>query len=221
MLALSGDTSISAMLCIPGVVLIEWRNVADAVAVRAIMWTLWGKMLLTSPNRRNSVRNDSPLWLRKWFIMTKIQSDCTHHFLMQCASSTTNPTKLLRYGSSLSMSLHLLPVCLHMKTTGFYVPFQGVGVYVHWFAAKCRRTYWSYSKSWFACTYCWCIYVSVPSVWSKYLLYWQSCAKKDKECSELPTLPYSAGNRGWKLCLKPLRSKVMASFARPWQPMRI
>lgn len=36
-LALSGDT---AMLCIPSVVLIERCNVADAVAVRAIMWTL-------------------------------------------------------------------------------------------------------------------------------------------------------------------------------------
>ena len=30
------------------------------------------------------------------------------------------------------------------------------------------------------------IYVSVPLVWSKYLLYWQSCAKKNKVCPELP-----------------------------------
>ena len=61
MLALSGDTSMSAVFCIP---MIEWRNVDDAVAVKAITWTLRGKMLLTSPNRENSLQNDLPLYNR-------------------------------------------------------------------------------------------------------------------------------------------------------------
>ena len=64
MLALSGDTSMSSMFCIPSVHVIERRNVAEAVAVRAITFTVRGKILLTSPNRENSQRNDSPLKYR-------------------------------------------------------------------------------------------------------------------------------------------------------------
>ena len=72
MLALSGDTSMSAVFCIPSVKVIDWRSGADAVAVRAITWTLWGKMLL-----ENSLRNDSPLQYKR---MTKF--DYSHTFLL-------------------------------------------------------------------------------------------------------------------------------------------
>ena len=60
-LGLSGDTDMTVGFFIFNVAQISSRNFFVAVAVRAMMLTVGGKMLLTSPSREYSFLKSSPL----------------------------------------------------------------------------------------------------------------------------------------------------------------